>query len=57
MDDEAYSTTFEAFKSHMFRGAPEEPRARNVQRPSAQKPAAMEVEEEERKRKRPRMRE
>jgi hypothetical protein len=45
MDDEAYSTTFEAFKSHMFRGAPEEPRARNVQRPSAQ--ARIEIEEEE----------
>jgi hypothetical protein len=26
MDDEAYSATFEAFKSHMFRGAVEEPR-------------------------------
>jgi hypothetical protein len=28
MDDDAYSTTFEVFKSHMFRGAPEEPRPR-----------------------------
>jgi hypothetical protein len=44
MDDEAYSTTFEAFKSHMFRGAPEEPRVRNVQRPAAQR---IEMEEEE----------
>lgn len=26
LDDEAYSTTFEAFKSHMFRGQPDEPR-------------------------------
>ena len=25
MDDEAYSATFEAFKSHMFRARPEEP--------------------------------
>jgi hypothetical protein len=45
MDDEAYSTTFEAFKSHMFRGAPEEPRAQNVQRSRAQK--RVEIEEEE----------
>jgi hypothetical protein len=45
MDDEAYSTTFEAFKSHMFRGAPEEPRAQNTQRPSERKPVAMEREE------------
>jgi hypothetical protein len=29
MDDEAYTTSFEAFKSHMFRGAPEEPRPNN----------------------------
>jgi hypothetical protein len=46
MDDEAYSTTFEAFKSHMFRGAPEEPRARNPQRTTAENPVAVEVEEE-----------
>jgi hypothetical protein len=45
MDDEAYSTTFEAFKSHMFRGAPEEPRERNVKRSSAQK--RIEIEEDE----------
>ena len=32
MDDEAYTTTFEAFKSHMFRAAPEEPASPNVQR-------------------------
>jgi hypothetical protein len=46
MDDEAYSTSFEAFKSHMFRGAPEEPRARNIQRRSPQPRVAMEMEEE-----------
>jgi hypothetical protein len=46
MDDEAYSTTFEAFKSHMFRGAPEQPRVRNVQRPVSQERATMEAEEE-----------
>jgi hypothetical protein len=46
MDDKAYSTTFEAFKSHMFRGAPEEPRAQNTQRPSERKRVAMEREEE-----------
>jgi hypothetical protein len=46
MDDEAYSTSFEAFKSHMFRGAPEEPRPQNVRKPSPQRPA-VEAEEEE----------
>jgi len=46
MDDEAYSTTFEAFKSHMFRGAPEEPRARNVRKPGAQARIEIEVEQE-----------
>jgi hypothetical protein len=46
MDDEAYSTTFEAFKSHMFRGAPEEPRARKVSRPVPQGRLAAETEEE-----------
>jgi hypothetical protein len=46
MDDEAYSTTFEAFKSHMFRGAPEEPGERNVRRSSAQKRIEIEIEEE-----------
>jgi hypothetical protein len=52
MDDEAYSTTFEAFKSHMFRAAPEEPRVRNLQRPAPQKQSAAEeegAEEEEAK--------
>lgn len=33
MDDEAYSTTFEAFKSHMFRSPREEPAPRNAHRP------------------------
>ena len=31
MDDEAYSTTFEAFKTHMFRSAPPESPPRNTQ--------------------------
>ena len=34
MDDEAYSTTFEAFKSHMFRSPLEEPRPRNTYQPA-----------------------
>jgi hypothetical protein len=46
MDDEAYSTTFEAFKSHMFRGAPEEPRLTGINRASAQKRIPKELEEE-----------
>lgn len=46
MDDEAYSTTFEAFKSHMFRGAPEEPREHNVRRSTGQR-VEIEIEEEE----------
>ena len=48
MDDEAYSTTFEAFKSHMFRGAPpEEAQARNVQRSARPAPTAATDKEEE----------
>ncbi len=47
MDDEVYSTHFEAFKSHMFRGAPEEPRVRNTQRPAAPPRVAPETEEEQ----------
>ena len=47
MDDDAYSTSFEAFKSHMFRGAPEEPQRRNVNRPRAKTRVSAEVEEEE----------
>ncbi len=37
MDDDAYTTTFEAFKSHMFRQAPEEPRPANVLRGSSER--------------------
>ncbi len=33
MDDEAYSTSFEAFKSHMFQAAPPEPPSPNDHRP------------------------
>jgi hypothetical protein len=36
MDDEAYSKTFEAFKSHMFRSPREEPPPRNKHWPRAQ---------------------
>jgi hypothetical protein len=46
MDDDAYSTTFEAFKSHMFRGAPEEPRVTNLHTSGAQRRPALEAEEE-----------
>ena len=35
MDDEAYSATFEAFKSHMFRSPLDEPRPRNASRTAA----------------------
>lgn len=45
MDDEAYSTTFEAFKSHMFRSAAEEALSRNVSRPSPKKRVTEEEEE------------
>ncbi len=49
MDDEAYQTTFETFKAHMFRGAAEETRPQNVQKKSArmQKPVENEEKEEE----------
>jgi len=47
MDDEAYSTSFEAFKTHMFRSAPEEARPRNINRPAAKKRMQEEVEPEE----------
>ena len=47
MDDEAYSTTFEAFKSHMFFGVRDEPRRRNASRPAARERITQEVEEEE----------
>jgi len=45
MDDEAYSTTFEAFKSHMFRSPLEEARPRNNYRPSPKARIAEEPEE------------
>ncbi len=47
MDDDAYSTTFEAFKSHMFRGAKEEPTPQNTQRRSARERVAPDPPEEE----------
>jgi len=52
MDDEAYSTTFEAFKSHMFRSPLEEPRLRNAvssapkERPTQRLEEEVEVKEE-----------
>jgi hypothetical protein len=46
MDDEAYSTSFEAFKSHMFCSAPEEARPRSVSRATARR-IPEEIEEEE----------
>lgn len=47
MDDEAYSTTFEAFKLHMFRSPLEEARLRNSHGPSPKRRLAVELEEEE----------
>jgi hypothetical protein len=53
MDDEAYSTTFEAFKSHMFFSAREEPRLRSASRTATKERMTQrlegedEVEEEE----------
>ncbi len=52
MDDEAYSTTFEAFKAHMFRSPLETPAPRNNFRPATKARIAPELEEkgeEERK--------
>lgn len=52
MDDEAYSTTFEAFKSHMFRSPLEVPTPRNNYRPVEKARSTEELEEkgeEERK--------
>lgn len=46
MDDDAYSTTFEAFKSHMFFGPREEPRQRNARRPAANEQTSDELDEE-----------
>lgn len=47
MDDEAYSTTFEAFKSHMFRSPREDSRPPNTHRPTANTRDVPEEEEEE----------
>jgi hypothetical protein len=46
MDDEAYSTTFEAFKSHMFRNPLDEARPRNLNRPGTKKRIEVKSEEE-----------
>jgi hypothetical protein len=46
MDDDAYSATFEAFKSHMFRARPEEP-MRNQAHHVGRASASHEPEEEE----------
>ena len=46
MDDEAYSTTFEAFKTHMFRSAPEEPRPRDTKRAAERTRTGTDEEEE-----------
>jgi hypothetical protein len=56
MDDEAYSTTFEAFKSHMFRSPLEEVRPENASRRAPrermnQRPEGDEEEKEEEERK------
>ena len=47
MDDEAYSTSFEAFKTHMFRSAPAEPQPHNAQRAREQHRAPEEPERDE----------
>jgi hypothetical protein len=47
MDDKAYSTTFEAFKSHMFRSPVEEPRPRNSHRAARKANITPEDPEEE----------
>ena len=47
MDDEAYSTSFEAFKSHMFRAAPDEKVSPQVYRPRPSHRAAAEEDEKE----------
>jgi hypothetical protein len=45
LDDEAYSTTFEAFKTHMFRSRPEEPPpSQNFQRTRKEKREPVEEE-------------
>lgn len=45
MDDEAYVTTFEAFKSHMFRSPLEVPESRNNYRPIDRARCTQELEE------------
>ena len=40
LDDDAYSTRFEAFKAHMFRSAPAEPLPRAQPRPAVRPPGA-----------------
>jgi len=46
MDDEAYSTTFEAFKSHMFRSPRDEMRSENTSRRATRERATRKAEEE-----------
>jgi hypothetical protein len=46
MDDEAYATSFEVFKSHMFRSPLEEERPRIGYRPAAKRRSAAELKEE-----------
>jgi hypothetical protein len=46
MDDEANSTTFEAFKSHMFRSPLEETRPRSINQPRPENRIPVEPEEE-----------
>jgi hypothetical protein len=47
MDDEAYSTTFEAFKSHMFRSPSEEMQSENTSRRAPKERVARKAEREE----------
>ena len=47
MDDEAYSTTFEAFKSHMFRSPLEGPRPENASRTATKERMTQKLEEKE----------
>jgi hypothetical protein len=46
MDDEAYATSFEVFKSHMFRSPVEEARTSNSYQTGPRKRSAVEAEEE-----------
>ena len=47
MDDDAYTTTFEAFKAHMFRPRAEEPMLQNTTRARAQPHVLAEPDEED----------